>query len=127
MGRALGFVSLLIAMGIGFYLYTKSAQSTSPGGEGSPKITIDINGVKQDLLSIAKAEQGRMASDGKYLSLDELIAGKDLTMSSNNRDGYTYSVEVNGTSFRAVATYGGNIQGYPKTVWTDSSMQMHIE
>jgi len=127
MGRALGFIGLLIAMGIGIYLYTKSAQSASSGGEGSPKITIDINGVKQDLLSIAKAEQGRMASDGKYLPLDELIAGKDLTMSSNNRDGYTYSVEVNGNSFRAVATYGGNVQGYPKTVWTDSSMQMHIE
>src|SRR5579872_6367842 len=70
MGRILGFVGLLIAMGIGFYLYTKSAQSAVPGGEGSPKATIDINGVKQDLLSIAKAEQGRMASDGKYLPLD---------------------------------------------------------
>lgn len=127
MGRALGFVGLLIAMGIGFYLYTKSAQSTVPGGEGSPKVTIDINGVKQDLLSIAKAEQGSMASDGKYISLDDLIAGKYLSMSSSNRDGYTYSVEVNGTTFRAVAAYGGNVQGYPKTVWTDSSMQMHIE
>jgi len=127
MGRALGFIGLIIALAIGMYIYSKQAQSAAPAGGGSPKATIDLNGVKQDLINIAKAERGRMATDGKYLPLDELISGGDLHMSSNNRGGYTYSVEINGTTFKVVATYGGTVEGYPKTLWCDDSMDVHQE
>ena len=127
MGRAIGFIGLIIALAIGMYIYSKQAKSASPEGGGSPKVTIDLNGVKQDLINIAKAERGRMATDGKYLPLDELISGGDLHMSANNRGGYTYSVEINGTVYKVIATYGGTIEGYPKTLWCDDSMEVHQE
>jgi hypothetical protein len=126
MGRALGFIGLLIAVGIGAFLYTKQAQSVAPGG-GSPKTTIDIVGVRNDLMVIANAERRRLASDGKYVSLDDLRSNGDISMPSNTRGAYTYTVEINGTGFLVKAIYSGSDSSAPRSISVDQTMQLVTE
>ena len=132
MGRALGFVSLLIVAALGFYIYSKQATAVSPGqnAAASPRATIDLVGVKNDLLNIAKAERGQFALDGKYVSLDELISSGALSMPSPGRGPYKYSVETSSSGFRAIATFsapGDPPTGMPHTLSVDDSMQVTQE
>jgi hypothetical protein len=126
MGRALGFIGLLIAVGIGAFLYAKQAQSVAPGG-GSPKTTIDVVGVRNDLMVIANAERRRLASDGKYVSLDDLRSNGDISMPSNTRGPYTYSVETSDAGFVVRATYSGSDSSAPRSISVDQTMQIVTE
>ena len=123
MGKALGFIGVLIAVGVGAYLYTQQAQSVSPGG-ASPRATIDTVGVKNDLMAIANAERRRLASDGKYVSLEELRSNGDISMPSNTRGPYTYTVETSDSGFRVVATYSGPDEKAPRSLSIDQTMQI---
>ena len=78
MGRAIGFIGLLIALGIGGYIYTKQAKSSLPEGASSPKSAIDLTAVKNDLLAIAQAERRYQVAQSKYGSLSELRENGDL-------------------------------------------------
>ena len=132
MGRAAGFVALLIAVAIGGYLYMQQTKAVSPagveGGTASPKATIDLVGVKNDLLNIANAERGYMALNGKYATLDELRTGGNLSMVNNSRGPFTYSVEVGEGNFKAIATNGGPaIEGVPSRMWVDQTMNIQRE
>ena len=128
MGRALGFVGLLIVLGAGLYFY--SHQAAGPGG-GAPtaKTTVDLAGVKSDLLMLANAERGQLALEGKYATLDELVAKGSVPAARTRRPPYSYSAEVNGaTGFRIVATYQGPAdQGAPQRVSIDETMQIRTE
>jgi hypothetical protein len=126
MGRALGFIGLLIAVGIGAFLYTKQAQSWAPGG-GSPKTTIDVVGVRNELMVIANAERRRLASDGKYVSLDDLRSNGDISMPSNTRGPYTYTVETSEVGFVVRATYSGADSSAPRAISVDQTMQLVTE
>jgi hypothetical protein len=126
MGRALGFIGLLIAVGIGAFLYTKQAQSVAPGG-GSPKTTTDVVGVRNDLMVIANAERRRLASDGKYISLEELRSNGDISMPSNTRGPYTYTVELGENSFTVKASYSGADASAPRSISVDQTMQVVTE
>ena len=123
MGRALGFIGVLIAVGVGAYLYTQQAKSVSPNG-ASPTTIIDTAGVKNDLIAIAGAEQRRMASDGKYVSLDDLRSNGDIKMSGNTRGPYTYTVETSDNGFKVIATYSGPDDKAPRTMSIDQTMQV---
>lgn len=128
MGRTLGFLGLLIALGTGLYLYTH--QAAGPGGAApTAKATIDLAGVKSDLLMLANAERGQLALEGKYASLDELVAKGSVTVGRTRRAPYSYSAEVNGaTGFRIIATYEGpSDQGAPQRVSIDETMQLRTE
>src|SRR5258708_39579683 len=75
MGRIFGFLSIVIVLGAGMYIYSKQAQSSSAlAGANSPKAAINITGVKTDLINIASAERRYFATEGKYATLDELIS-----------------------------------------------------
>ncbi len=128
MTRALGFIGLLIALAVGFYLYTKSTQSTSSAlGAATPKAAIDVSGVRQDLLAFANAEKQEYALEGKYLSFDELRA-KGTVLPQDRRGPYSYSADVSSTSFRITATYTGEaMAGAPKTLSIGDSMQIEQE
>src|SRR5260221_3636308 len=106
MGRALGFIGVLIAVGVGAYLYTQQAKSLGPGGQ-SPPTAINATGVKNDLIAIANAERRRQASDGKYVSLEELRSNGDISMPGNTRGPYTYAVETSDSGVRVTATHAG--------------------
>jgi hypothetical protein len=126
MGRALGFIGVLIAICVGAYLYTQQAKSVSPGGQ-SPTTAVNVTGVKNDLIAIANAERRRQASDGKYVSLDELRSNGDISMRSNNRGPYTYAVETSDSGFRVTATYSGPEASAPRLLSIDQTMQITSE
>ena len=133
MSRALGFVGLLIVLGIGAYIYMRQTQAVTPGGgEGgstaTPRSTIDVAGVKNDLIALANAERRHFAAEGKYVSIDELRSNGDISMPSNGRGPYSYSAETSDTGFRVTATYSGPPNaGVPRALSIDETMQLKTE
>jgi hypothetical protein len=124
MSRLFGFLSVVIVMAIGMYIYSKQVQSTSaPAGANTPQGAINITGVKSDLISIASAERRYFASEGKYASLDDLISTNYITV-ARQRPPYTYAVELNSSGFRVVATRSGdNTSGTPAQLSVDENME----
>jgi hypothetical protein len=122
MGRVLGFVGTIITMAIGMYIYSQQVKTLTPGaGNGSPQEFAIIAGVKNDLLSIANAERGYFALQGKYASLDELIAGNFISIKSE-RPPYIYDVQTTDNSFRVTATR--TTKGAPAQLWISDNMQV---
>jgi hypothetical protein len=122
MGRVLGFLGTVITMAIGMYIYSLQVKTLTPGtGSGNPADFATIAGVKSDLIGIANAERGYLASQGKYGSLDELISGNYITI-KGERSPYIYDVEINSGSFRATATR--TTKGAPAQLWITETMQV---
>ena len=124
MGRVFGFISVVIVLAIGMYIFSKQAQSSSAAaGANSPKAAINITGVRSDLISIATSERRYFATEGKYASLDELISANYVTM-ARQRPPYTYEVEISSAGFRVVATRSGeNTSGTPGHLSVDENME----
>jgi hypothetical protein len=123
MGRALGFLSLVVGLAVGMYVYSRQAQSSSAAaGANNPKAAINITGVKSDLIGIASAERLYFASEGKYASLDELISNHAVTM--RQRPPYSYDVEIGSSGFRVVATRSvDDSSGTPRELSVDENME----
>lgn len=122
MARIFSFLGLVITMAIGMYIYSLQVKAITPGaGTGSAAEAPTIAGVKNDLIGIANAERGYLASQGKYASLDELISGNYITIKSE-RPPYIYDVETMGSTFRATATR--TTKGAPAQLWITESMQV---
>jgi hypothetical protein len=124
--KVFGLLGLVIAMAIGVYLYTRSAKeaATAAGGAGSPRMAIDVNGVRADLVTFGNAEKQEYALEGKYLPFDDLRA-KGTYLPADHRGPFTYSAEISDTGFRIVATYGGDpLPGAPKSLSIDQTMQV---
>ena len=124
MGRLFGFLSVVIVMAAGMYIYSRQVQSSSaPAGANSPKAAINITGVRSDLISIATSERRYFASEGKYASLDQLINANYITV-ARQRPPYTYEVQTSSSGFRAVATRSGdNTSGTPAELSVDENME----
>ncbi len=127
MGRAFTLVGVVVVLAVGFYFYAH--QTAGPDGAATPKATIDLAGVKSDLLMLANAERGQLALDGKYATLDELVAKGSVPAGRTRRPPDSYSADVNGAAgFRITATYEGPPdQGAPQRVSIDESMQIRTE
>ena len=122
MGRIFGFVGLMMAMAIGLYVYSQQVKTVAAvGGSASPADAANIAGVKNDLISIANAERGYFASEGHYGSLDELTAGKYITI--GDRPPYVYDVSTTSSSFQVTATRTSS--GSPAQLSIDESMEIH--
>ncbi len=122
MGRVLGFVGTVVTMAIGMYIYSLQVKTLNPGaGTGDPQEATVVVGVKNDLISIANAERGYLASEGKYASLDELTSGNYITI-KGERPPYIYNVETTSVSFRATATR--TTKGAPAQLWINETMQV---
>jgi hypothetical protein len=123
MGRALGFLGLVIVLAVGMYVYSKQAQSSSAAaGVSNPKAAINITGVKSDLIGIASAERLYFASEGKYASLDELISNHAVTM--RQRLPYSYDIEISSSGFRVVARRSADdTSGTPAELSVDENME----
>ena len=123
MGRLFGFLSVVIVLAIGMYVYSKQVQSSSAPGANTPKAAIIITGVRSDLISIATAERRYFASEGKYVSLDELISTNYITV-ARQRPPYTYEVQTSSRTFRVVATRSGDdTSGMPAQLSVDENME----
>jgi hypothetical protein len=124
MGRLFGFLSVVVVLGIGMYIYSRQVQSSSaPAGANNPKAAINITGVKSDLISIATAERRYYASEGKYASFDELISSNYITL-ARHRPPYIYEVQTSSSGFRVVATRSGDdASGTPAQLSVDENME----
>jgi hypothetical protein len=124
MGRLFGFLSVVVVLGIGMYIYSRQVQSSSaPAGANNPKAAINITGVKSDLISIATAERRYYASEGKYASFDELISSNYITL-ARQRPPYIYEVQTSSSGFRVVATRSGDdASGTPAQLSVDENME----
>jgi hypothetical protein len=124
MSRLFGFLSVVIVMAIGMYIYSQQVQGASAAaGASNPQAAINITGVKSDLISIASAERRYYASEGKYASLVELISTNSISV-ARQRPPYSYSVEISPTSFRVVATRSGDSPaGTPSMLSVDENME----
>jgi hypothetical protein len=120
MRGAFGLLSLIVAVAIGMFIYSRQAQSVSGSApNANPETTINVVGVKNDLIAIANAERAFNADQGRYASLEELTSGKYMTIRSE-RPPYAYSVDVTGSSFRVNAETSA--PGAPPHLWVDESM-----
>jgi hypothetical protein len=125
MGRAFGFLTLIAVVAAGAYIYMRQTQSVMTSGTRSPTATVDLIGVRNDLLSIAQAERSHAAMQGSYVAIEALRSQGELVMERNNRGPYNYSAEISDSSFRIVATYSGpENSGMPKTISIDQTMQI---
>jgi len=124
MGRLFGFLGVVVVLGVGMYIYSRQAQSSSAAaGANNPKAAINITGVKSDLISIATAERRYYASEGKYASFDELISSNYITV-ARQRPPYSYEVETSSSGFRVVATRSGEAgSGAPAQLSVDENME----
>ena len=128
MSRAFSFVALLAVLAFGAWYYMHQAQNVMSAGSSNPTATVDLMGVRNDLLAMAQAERSHAALKGSFVSLEQLRSEGDLTMSRDRRGPYSYSAEVSESSFRIVATYTGTPDpALPKSLSVDQSMQISQE
>ena len=74
-------------------------------------------------MSIAAAERRYYASEGKYVSLDELISTNYITV-ARQRPPFTYEVQTSGSGFRVIATRSGDDgSGTPAQLSVDENME----
>ena len=100
--RSLGsLIGLLVVALIAGMIYKYYFQGLQASGPATPAQTINIVGVKNDLIGIAQAERAYQAEHGTYASLDELTSRGALAMKSASRDGYVYDVDFSAQAFRA--------------------------
>jgi hypothetical protein len=96
-------IGLLVVALIAVLVYKFYFSKTGDAGTATPFQTIDVAGVKNDLLSIAQAERAYQAEHGSYTSLDELTSSGAMTMTKTGRDGYTYEVQSSAAGFHVIA------------------------
>ncbi len=116
---------LLIVLAVENYIYR--SYFTGPGdvsmGTGNVRAAADITGVTGDLLGMAQAERAYFALNGRYATLEQLVASGDLTRDrSRGSDGYSYAVRFSERSFTITATYSGPAQMPGLSI--DESMQV---
>ncbi len=122
MARLFGFVGTVVTLAIGMYIYSLQVKTLTPGaGSGNSEDFATITGVKNDLIGIANAERGYLATEGKYASLDELRTGNYISIKAE-RPPYVYDVETTSSSFRATATR--TTKGAPAQLWITETMQV---
>ena len=109
-----------------YHFYLKRMPTTDEGT--APTQAISLTGVRSDLLQIAQAERGYIATNGHCASLDELISSNSLVMTRTERDGYSYTLECSGGDFTAAARHlpapAGSPIRYPNLA-IDATMQIH--
>lgn len=122
--RAFGFISLLAVLAAGSWFYMRQTQTVMSRGSGSPTATVDLIGVRNDLLAMAQAERSHAAMNGGYVSLEQLRSDGDLVMQRTSHGPYSYSAEVSEESFRIIASYGGSDPALPHSLSIDQTMEI---
>lgn len=124
MKKSGALLGVVIALAAGYFIF-KMEFSQGPAGGVPPRQTIDVAGVKMDLLAIAQAERAYLASHGSYASVDQLQQDGAITFSGANRRGYNYVAQVDdGQHFKITATPSDPAkEGWP-TLSIDELMQV---
>src|SRR5262245_62108292 len=101
MGRSFGLIAAVAVAAIGLYIYSQQVTSVTAVGT-TPKTVVDVTAVRKDLMAIANAERRYFATNGKYVSLEELRSNGDIQIPS--RKSYSFDAEASDTGFRITAT-----------------------
>jgi hypothetical protein len=121
-----GVAALLVGALVGLFVYRSSLTQSQVTGAATPAQTINIIGIKNDLLSIAEAERAYQAENSSVASLDELVSSGEMSMKKSGRDGYTYEIEPSGEGFRVIARCSAAVAGC--TNYTiDQTMEIRAE
>jgi hypothetical protein len=124
MKAAGGVIGLVLVLAITWFVI-KAQYSGGPTGAAPPKETIDVVGVKSDLLAIAQAERIYLASHGNYASVDELQTDGAIQFQGAGRRGYKYTAEVDdGQHFKITATPADPAKASWPTLAIDDTMQV---
>jgi len=126
MRAVLGIAAVLVAAAIMLFVYKNSLTQSQAAGAATPRQTIDVVGVKNDLLAIAQAERAYQVEHGSVGSLDELVSSGAMSMKKSGRDGYTYDVESSGDGFRVTAHCPSSLAGCTNYM-VDQSMEVRPE
>jgi hypothetical protein len=103
MRSALTIAGLLVALGVGYFVYSKSLTSSGVA-EAPPQQTIDVVGIKTHLLNIGQAERTYLAAHGTYGTIEQLQADGPASLGTEQR-GYIFTALPNGAqSFNVTAT-----------------------
>ena len=122
----LGIAALLIGAAVMLFIYKNSLTQSQAAGAGTPAQTINVVGVKNDLLAIAQAERVYQAEHSSVGSLDELVSSGAMSMKKTGRDGYTYEVAPAGDGFRVTARCSAAAAGCTNYT-VDQSMEVRAE
>jgi hypothetical protein len=122
-------VGILVGAALLFVVYRYYLQRMPTTDEGTaPTQAISLTGVRMDLLQIADAEHGYIATNGRCVPLDELISSHAISMSHTGRDGYNYEIACSGNGFTATARHlpapAGSPIRYPNFS-VDDSLELH--
>ncbi len=119
--RIFAILGVVLALGVGIYLYERSAASLPAGAGESPTAQIDTIAIRQRLLTIAQTERQYQASNGTYATLEQLSQDSLLPGGTEQR-GYRFTAVVNGSSgFTITATpVDANKAGWPTLVVTET-------
>ena len=124
MKAAASILGLVIVMAI-IWFVMKSQFTQGPTGGQPPAETIDVVGVKSDLLAIAQAERMYLASHGSYCSIDQLQQDGSITFSGANRRGYSYTADTDdGQHFKITARPADPAKASWPTLSIDENMQV---
>jgi hypothetical protein len=117
-------LALLIVVAVIWFL-VKSQLSSRSTGTQPPSETIDVVGVKSDLLTIAQAERMYLAIHGSYATVDQLQQDGSIAFSAANRRGYNYTAELDdGQHFRVTAVPADPAKAGWPTLSMDETMQL---
>jgi hypothetical protein len=100
-GSLVGLLVVAATVGLIYRYYFSQNQQAAPISH--PTQTIDVIGVRNDLLGMAQAERIYQTQHSGYGSLDDLVSSGAMTVKKSGRDGYTYEAEVSTESFRIIA------------------------
>lgn len=119
--RIFAILGVVLALGVGIYLYERSAASLPAGAGESPTAQIDTVAIRQRLLTIAQTERQYQATNGSYATLEQL-SEENLLPGGTEQRGYHFTAVVNGRSgFTITATpIDANKAGWPTLVVTES-------
>jgi len=123
MRAVLGFVSILMALGIGFLIYSTQIQS-GPEGQLLPE-QADLTAVRRDLLSLGQAERLYWAANGSYATIEQLRNSKIVSaLPENAPRGYEYDIQMNGLDDFLITARPKNPELDLPTLSIDKQMQI---
>ena len=124
MRSVLSLVVVAAIVLVSYKLYFSQMQAAGAGS--TPVQTIDMVGVKNDLIAIGQAERMYQAQHGSYASMDDLVSSGEMTF-RRDRDGYKYDVEASADSFRVTAHCPAATQPGCSNYSLDQSMEVRAD
>jgi hypothetical protein len=124
MRAAFGMAGLLLVLLIGYLIYSSQIREI---GDGKTLVRqINLTAVRSDLLSLAQAEKLHCATNGSYVTLEELRRSNVLnSIPEAGRSGYQYTAEVDGAAhFLIKASPMDSSRGDLPTLSIDETLQI---